>query len=244
MSLKVIRVVGGLGNQIFCVAEGIRIECENPGVSVLYDDRSSYVTDRFRRNTWIPVIFPTIKRAALALVMVGFLLRIFRRFGLSKTYLKEGDQNYLAKVDEAFFIEGYFQDLRDERVLENLRRHYRPVNIPEKFLRLFKDVQSGLIGVIHVRMNEVATPTTEAGVYESKALETKNSIKWVYIADIEASVSWLETIGVSRFSGIGEYADLIEFELLRTAKIKCLASGTFSKCARLIGPPDQVIFQQ
>lgn len=249
-----VRVLGGLGNQIYCLAFSLLIK-RRFQVQVALDTTSAYVFDSFNRSFCLYSIFEKrlLVKASLLEILIGYYKRLLikLRIGVGG-YIREGI-NWSIKFEEAKFskdfiyLEGYWQKIEySQEVIKEMLDAYVPPVMNHSMKIISQELICGLAGITHIRIMDIVNPTP--AVYFN-SIEYGNFLKLCgknyYISDAVGPIDYLEKLGLIKIEASGKNSHLEEFELLRIAQVKCLAESTFSQwAAKLSNQNAQILWQK
>lgn len=217
--MNVVRVVGGLGNQLFQYAFGRVLE-EHSGNCTNYDI-SWYKTPRVPPRPYL------LDQFQITVPVTAFQ-------NLQKVHEKLGDEIETLHVDGKYFS-GYWQnpDLYSFKLIEEFRAQFHikwPYQTPE-FLELRKQVQSCNSVALHVRRGDYLLHPNHLVLplqYYQNALSymdamKKNTEVFIFSDDLD----WCkENFMDCHFVELGD--ECLEFDLMRSCKHFIIANSTFS----------------
>lgn len=241
MSGVVIRVLGGVGNQMYCLAFAIFIRKEFNS-SVMLDTTSAYLFDGFNRNYCLDKIFKNnvTEKAKKIDILVGYVKRIFIKLGLgaSVSYVREKDDwltalNKAVELNRDIHLEGYWQDIvYCNGIVEEMLDNYSPPLLDPNLQKIARDLSLGAASLTHIRVRGIDNPTGDEYFVSPEYQDFLKACPVnYYISDSNSTIPYLDKQGLLKISANGEDSHLKEFELLRMAKVKCLANSTFSQWA-------------
>ena len=224
--MNVIRLMGGLGNQLFQYALG-RAQKEN-GITVRYEN-SSCLRNADRR-------FPRpylLDRFQIQVQLAPFMKRKFIRqsIGFSMELLKMDNYNFDGYWQYLPFLVDILPVLRKEIVL-------KPEFYTEEFLQLKQDILSTESVSVHVRRGDYQT---HKGVfrdlkfeYYHGAIKETTGDLFIFSDDIPWCKSVFSEKIFSRRIIFIDLPDYLSFELMKTCKTHIISNSTYSYWAALL----------
>jgi hypothetical protein len=235
-----VRVVGGIGNQMYCYAFGQYLK-EELQVNVCYDEFSGYLFDKFNRKPLLNLLFKKSDyiKCNLIQLSLGYLCRrlpliIQDKFKIF--YINEkNSENF--KFTNSFnairfiYFDGYWQDSKYVyNSIQQVKRLYIPPGGSGDWL-FYRNILSNVGSLIlHVRQKDIDQPFPSE-FYQSAAIRKmiNESDNVFYITDLKEGFTVLDEMGAIRIDISNfENKDILEFELLRLAKKKIICNSTFS----------------
>ena len=250
----IIRLKGGLGNQMFQYA--LYLQLKALGREVKVDEVSGFVDDKQRDPALFDMFGITYDKAGNEEVIditdsrMDLFSRIKRKlFGRKNHEYIDESGNYDPKVleMETAYLNGYFQSAKyftDKDVLEQLRREYSfdqdKVLVSDKSWELYRQIRQTESVSIHVRRGDYLEPGTVetfGGIcdtdYYKRAIDIMlqrfpNAEFYVFTSDKE----WCEqNVSGKRFHMVDtgeENADAVDMYLMSLCKHHILANSSFS----------------
>jgi len=237
----IIRVIGGLGNQLFIYAFGRSLQL-NLNLQVNYDTYSGFINDPFKRkfeldnfNTSIKstsflnsCYYPLIKRSKI----ITSILFPYSKFLEENEYFSIANLKLNTKFYRKVFLQGYFQN---PVYFENIKRELLKElilakslsEIASKYLEEINDNNS--VGV-HIRrrgINNIAP----LSFYINNIRKLKNELKFSKFFIFSDDIKWcMENIGIDEsIVFIENTKTLIEdFWLMKNCKHFIIPNSTFS----------------
>lgn len=232
--MNVIKVYGGLGNQMFQYAFGKAMERNN--IEVGFD------LSWFTKPSEIPRPYGLDK----------FRTRVNKSsIRINASQIKETGEtyyhflaDYLYKTNTSFF--GYWQNLKYvERVLPILRNEFRVNRVyhTEEYNKLKAKIITTPNSVgIHIRRGDYLTKGHHLLPlnYYKEAISQLKVIGHIFV--FSDDIEWCKTHFPGSEITFIDIADYLSLELLRTCQHKIIANSTFSWWAAILGQRDGQIF--
>ena len=263
----IVRIKGGLGNQLFCYATARRLALAN-NVELVIDDVTGFVRDnRYHRKCMLNRFNIEARRATPGERLEPFerwrrivLKRLSRRkpFGQRRYLEEEGirfDERILVlKVGGSLYLDGYWQDVRYFRDVEQAIREDLRISPPtdERNQRVAASLRSDGAVALHVRWFDSPGSALAHNVsveYYRRAIALMDSIVgspryFLFSDDLDAALSRLglprdRVTSVSHNRGDDNaYADLW---LLTQCRHLITANSTFSWWGAYLAGPEAVV---
>lgn len=244
----IIRILGGLGNQLFIYAFGRALEI-NYGLDVSFDTYSGFKRDAYNRKFELNNFNVKIKKAT---AYDSFYFPLRKRLGfitkilyLGSFYLEEY-QNFsienLVEIEKKYkkvFIQGYFQKAEFfENIKEDLKKEIvltRPLSDEGKYL-LDKIRESNSVAV-HIRLKERANKNNWKFYIDNinrLKKDLNNPLFFIFSDDIKSCKDNLAPESFLIF--IENTSDHLEdFWLMKHCKHFIISNSTFSWWAKFLG---------
>jgi hypothetical protein len=250
----VLRLKGGIGNQLYCLAFAISILKRN-NIVVVFDCFSGFLLDSFNRRPYLDKLFieRIVRKSGFFDILTGYIKRTaLKFFNDSKiSYLIESPKfpisfTYFLKKNKFVHIEGYWQNvIYGNDVISLMLEAYIPPQIDDSLKSIFEELLCGEATITHVRAIGIDCPTAakyfSGPTYSDFIGKRKRNY---YISDSKYPLIYMEKNGLIRLVSNSVHPELTEFELLRVAKVKCLANSTFSYWAAKLSPSPSIIIWQ
>lgn len=263
---KVIRICGGLGNQMFQYAFGVALK--NQGNAVLYDTgwfgekRSKKTTPRKLELTHFMGKLPVASASKIRHVSGIYWGRIkipkFIRPFFSRIYKEETEKNYVCHTDfmnvkgDAFFAgtfahASYFDTYRKE-ILKDFTLK-TPLTQPNK--EMLKKIKSCPAVSIHIRRGDYVKLGWVCGLdfYYNAMAQIKKQIKNPHFFIFSDDISWVrENLKITDTHTFVDINDgdtgYFDMELMKNCQHNIIANSTFSWWAAYLNEnPDKIVIE-
>ena len=237
----ILRLLGGLGNQLFIYAFGKAIEI-NYGFDVRYDTFSGFIGDDYKRKYELDNFNINLKKVSLyesLFYPINKRSKIIQKLFYPGSILIEEDENIfvetIKKVSEKYmriYFKGYFQKLEYfENVKEELKKEIvlmKPLS--ESAKTYLKAITNSNSVAVHLRLKERAV-RSQLRFYEENIerfkKELKNPIFFVFSDDIKYCKDNMKLD--LPFNFIENTNDPLEdFWLMKNCKHFIISDSTFS----------------
>lgn len=250
----VCRVKGGLGNQLYIYAHAVTIE-RTMNVSVELDTVSGYILDGFARKSLLHKVIKagSYREATPKTVIKGYLRRLLWKAGSKHAYYYENgsgsslDAFIGNKRNNTLYIEGYWQNtVQSTETIAVIKKQYLSPKIPAAIRTISDQLERGEAAIVHYRIDRVEKKTPGSFFSSTSFLDLCKQVSQIYVItdgdrdQVQAEFPKFTVIKNTE----DEETDLVEFDLLRRARIKCLAHSTFSRWAALLSNGSDTILWQ
>jgi len=239
--MNVIKIMGGLGNQLFQYAFG-KAQAQN-GIDVSYDT-SFYGSDkkkptlRYRNDKWT-------RYYRLSKFKTNVSLSPFLKQPTIRETMYVYDSSLLHKKNYNF--EGYWQFPRYyDSVLPLMRQDFcvKEEYYTEEYLRLKSAIENTQSVGVHVRRGDYVLQKGFHDLffdYYLRAIRHTKGDLFIFSDDVPWCKNRFKQDYFSRKITFIRLEDYLDFELLRLCKQKVIANSTFSWWAAFLGEENQVV---
>ena len=229
--MKIIRIKGGLGNQLFILNYALYLKSQ--GFKVSIDTITGFLRDSYRRYFSLNEVFDghLIRKNNYFIILFYFLK--LTRFGKKKENLKFG-------LIE--FIEGYYQDKKyyQADIIKRLK-HSLAYSKIQKEIQLYQGLLDQNAVVIHLRLRDYETISIN---YYKKAIEyikdkINNPLFYVFTDDYKKAEEIVKNLKKDELNfEIISLSPTKDFLLMTKGKNFIIANSTFSFWASLLSEND------
>jgi hypothetical protein len=235
----ILRLKGGLGNQLFIYSFGFSFIMK--GYDVYFDLKTGFISDNYKRKPRIGDLISNIKYINFPQIIIFYITKKFKKIGnllFNSIIITESQLNALVNIDEKslskryVFIEGYFQSFYYFNFCKNdlIKMIRFPEIIKQQTSYLSNRIINSNSVSIHVRRKQYDNYLSKDYYY--KAIEivlksSQDSIFFIFSDDLE----WCKYVfpNTANYVFVEGFKDeLYDLYLMSLCKSSIIANSSFS----------------